>query len=122
MCYLIAMRVLVCGGRDFSDYAAISIILEAIHAKRPITLLIQGGARGADSLAFEWAAHSLIPTKTFPAAWGIHGKSAGPIRNNKMLTDGKPDLVVAFPGGSGTAHMVKIAKDAGVEVREIRGS
>lgn len=49
-------------------------------------------------------------------SWKDHGKAAGPIRNQLMLDDFKPDLVVAFPGGKGTADMVKKAQDAGVTV------
>lgn len=50
----------------------------------------------------------------------LEGKAAGPIRNQRMLDDGKPDRVLAFPGGRGTANMVKLAKAAGVPVHEIR--
>jgi hypothetical protein len=53
------------------------------------------------------------------AEWETLGRKAGPIRNERMLTEGKPDLVVAFPGGRGTAHMTRLAREAGVEVVEI---
>lgn len=36
-----------------------------------------------------------------------------------MLSEGKPSLVVAFPGGEGTADMVRKARAAGVEVVEV---
>jgi hypothetical protein len=56
---------------------------------------------------------------------GLMGKAwagkAGPIRKQQMLDEGKPDLVVAFPGGRGTAHMVRIARAAGIEVIEASG-
>jgi len=52
----------------------------------------------------------------FPADWSRHGKSAGPIRNRQMLIEGRPDIVVAFPGGKGTANMIKQAVEAGVKV------
>ncbi|MEM9912925.1 MAG: hypothetical protein AAF922_19365 [Pseudomonadota bacterium] len=48
------------------------------------------------------------------------GRAAGPIRNKEMLDEGCPDLVVAFPGGRGTANMVKQAQAAGVEVLDKR--
>jgi hypothetical protein len=54
------------------------------------------------------------------ADWAGLGRKAGPIRNEQMLSEGQPHLVVAFPGGRGTAHMVGIARAAGVEVIEIR--
>ena len=59
--------------------------------------------------------------RIFPADWIRHGRAAGPIRNEQMLREGCPDLVVAFhddPGlGRGTADMVRRALAAGVPVR-----
>jgi UDP-N-acetylmuramoylalanine-D-glutamate ligase len=60
-----------------------------------------------------------IPVETYEADWDTHGKAAGPIRNKRMLDEGKPDLVVAFPGGRGTANMISQARKAGVEVIEV---
>lgn len=60
-----------------------------------------------------------VQFKEFKADWNKYGKSAGPMRNIQMLKEGKPDVVVAFQGGKGTAHMVKIAKEAGVKVIQI---
>jgi len=54
--------------------------------------------------------------QTFDAEWHRHGKRAGPIRNQRMLEEGQPDLIVAFPGGHGTADMVRRARQAGIEV------
>jgi len=48
--------------------------------------------------------------------WKTHGKKAGILRNIYMLENSKPDTVLAFPGGKGTAHMIKISKAAGVSV------
>ena len=110
------MRVLVCGGRDFAGVGALHIVMNAIHALRPVTLLIHGAARGADSAAANWARHQGIETAAFPADWDTHGKRAGYVRNRQMLVEGKPDLVVAFPGGRGTAMMCDIATKAGVLV------
>ncbi len=110
------MRLLVCGGREWNERDRTFAVLDAVHAKRPIALLIHGGARGADSLAGDWAAARGIPVQAFPADWQAHGRSAGPIRNQAMLTDGRPDGVVAFPGGYGTDDMMLRALEAGVKV------
>jgi hypothetical protein len=111
------MRVLVCGGRDFNDALTLGSWLGGIHKNNgPITLLIEGGARGADFMARKFAEWQGIPTKTFEADWTKHGKAAGPIRNQQMLDEGKPDLVVAFEGGAGTRDMVTKAKAAGVKI------
>ena len=114
------LRVLVCGGRDYSDREALFAALDAIHAETPIGLVIQGEAPGADRLARAWAIHRRVRAMGFVADWAVHGRAAGPIRNRRMLSEGKPDLVVATPGGRGTADMVRQARAAGVEVREIQ--
>ena len=82
-------------------------------------LIIHGAAMGADRWAVVWAARVNVPVKRFRANWDRYGKSAGPRRNQKMLDEGKPDLVIAFPGGSGTADMVDRARTAGIPVTEI---
>ena len=113
------MKLLVCGGRDYANTRALNEALDAIHRERNVTRLIHGAARGADSLAAAWAHSRGVPVTAFPADWATHGKAAGFRRNETMLRQGKPDLVVAFPGGKGTAHMVRLARAAGVSVLEI---
>jgi YspA, cpYpsA-related SLOG family len=113
------MRVLVCGSRSCKDFTFVSCKLGDLHELHPFSLLITGGATGVDSLATQWAQACNIEVLTYPAAWGTFGRMAGPIRNRKMLEHGKPDLVVAFPGGRGTANMVKLAKSRGVRLVEI---
>jgi hypothetical protein len=115
-------RVLVCGGRDFSDVALLRDALTPLLGGEPDgkLFIIAGGARGADTLAIEWARLRGCEYKEYPANWKKDGKIAGPVRNQRMLDDGKPDLVVAFPGGRGTADMVRRARNDGFEVREIR--
>jgi hypothetical protein len=115
------MRAIVCGGRDFTDSLYVSQAMEIIHATRPITLLIHGAARGADTLGGYWAFKRGIERKIFPAQWEEHGRAAGAIRNRQMLEEGKPELVIAFPGGKGTANMVQQARAAGIAVIELDG-
>jgi predicted Rossmann-fold nucleotide-binding protein len=97
------MRVLVCGGRDYSDAAAVRRALQAVHDKYLIGLIIEGGALGADRLARQWAIDNGVPYCTY---------------NERMIIEGEPDAVVAFPGGRGTADMVGKAKAAGIKVWE----
>lgn len=116
------MRVLVCGGRDYCESSTVWGELDAIRRSVPLDALtvIQGGARGADQIAREWCRSRDVPFDNFAADWNAHGKAAGPIRNQRMIDDGRPDLVLAFPGGRGTADMVRRARAAGVRVREIQ--
>lgn len=110
------MRVLVCGGRTYQDWLHVENTLDVLDAENRIELVIQGEALGADLLGKHWAHKNMRDCHCFPADWKNHGRSAGAKRNMEMLWVGKPDLVVAFPGGVGTAHMVKIAREASVEV------
>ena len=115
------MKVLVCGSRTYSDWLFMEGVLESLHVQTPIDVIIEGEAVGADSMAREWARYMGITTWKFPADWTKYGKAAGPIRNKEMLDKG-PDLVLAFVDkplaeSRGTANMVKIAQEAGVEVR-----
>lgn len=110
--------ILVCGGRNYADRAKVFKELNAI--KKPFHL-IHGNAEGADMIAALWADQfgEGITVKAYPANWARWKRRAGPIRNWEMLQEGKPDLVIAFPGGTGTNHMKTIARDAGIEVREV---
>jgi len=81
--------------------------------------IIHGGATGADKIADEWSVVNWVPQQEYRADWEKWGKRAGPIRNQVMLNVGKPDLVIAFPGGDGTANMVRIARNRGVCTIEV---
>jgi hypothetical protein len=83
-------------------------------------IIIQGGAKGADAVAADWAIVNWVPQEEYKADWNKYHRAAGPIRNKQMLDTGI-DLVIAFPVGEarGTNHMIGIAKKAGVEVRII---
>lgn len=118
------MRVLICGGRDFFHLGILIYQMNSLMTDRGLKkedmVVIQGEAKGADFLGKAWADWMGIEHEDYPADWKKHGKAAGHIRNKQMLEEGKPDLVVAFRGGYGTANMIKQAKDAGVEVLEVK--
>jgi YspA, cpYpsA-related SLOG family len=116
------MRMLVCGGRNFTDHIKFNreltdIITNGTRQWDEITI-IHGAARGADTLAGLYAKMFGIKVEAYPADWDEFGLNAGVIRNQNMLDTGI-DLVVAFPGKKGTADMVRRAKKAGVRVIEI---
>lgn len=114
------MRILVTGGRDYSNQARLFAELDAIHAKRAISCLIQGRAKGADSLAELWCETRGIPCIGMRAPWSTHGKAAGSIRNGWMLRHCGPiDAIVAFPGGRGTANMVSRASNVGIYIHKV---
>ena len=123
-----AKRVLVCGGRHWNLTEMTFAALDRLNEKHHIGVVIHGAARGADTMAGVWAKSRNIPVIEFPADWRpqyINGRpnvtrsldrSAGHRRNQQMLDEGHPDLVVAFPGGPGTRSMIQKAQAAGVLV------
>lgn len=113
------MKVLVCGGRAYEDRDRVFAVLDKLHAEAGVVSIIEGGARGADAYGKEWAFRRGVDCETFKADWENQGSFAGPMRNKRMLAEGQPDLVIAFPGGRGTADMVRKARKAGITVVEI---
>jgi hypothetical protein len=118
------VRVLVTGGRTFTDTAWLHAALDLLHSKAPISEIIEGGAPGADVRAGEWSLRRLGKKATVvEAEWEKHSRGlkhgqknpAGMIRNNEMAKM-RPDVVLATPGGNGTAHMVEVARKAGLRV------
>ena len=135
-------RVLVCGGRDYGRkwtgtqwdederqidrlFAVLDKALQAATMAGKSFTLVHGGARGADALAGLWATDRKITdeggvVRVYDADWETHKKAAGPIRNKKMLTESQPHVIIAFKGGNGTAHMMKISREADVPVYEVK--
>lgn len=120
------MIIIACGGRDYAgiyNKMRVNKALNLLHTQKGIELLIHGAARGADSLAEEWAKVRGIETEAFPAEWERYGKAAGYLRNKAMLIRlmdqdflGREIGVVAFPGGTGTANMIQQTEAAGLLV------
>jgi len=108
--------ILVCGGRDYENWLAIKQALDAFHSQTlRISLLIEGGARGADLLAEKWAHERGIHTARVMALWGYYDQGAGPVRNRVMATL-KPRYCIAFPGRNGTADMIKVCGENDIPV------
>lgn len=109
------MRVLICGDRNWTDRRTIHDELAAIPG---VTCVIEGEARGADKIGRSVAESLGIPVEPYPADWARYRKSAGHIRNQQMLDEGKPDYVLAFhpdiAASRGTADMVRRADKAGI--------
>lgn len=114
-------RILVTGGRTFSDEKRLREVLGHLHATHGVDTVIHGACKGADLLADLWARERHLAVLAFPANWSLYGKLAGPRRNREMLQRGQPDLVVAFPGGDGTRNMMEQALAAGVQVVRVEG-
>lgn len=114
---------LICGGRKFSDQIMFDdVMVRLLDMYGCPSKVVHGDASGADSMAQEWANRLAIEVVAVPAEWSLHGSAAGPIRNEDMLMKHKPKRVVAFPGGRGTADMIKRVQNrkGAIELIEIR--
>lgn len=135
------LRILVCGGRTYGvpllryastderkadtprwqgQRARLFAALTAVHRRVGIAEIIHGAARGADTLAGLWARSNGVACSAFPVDHVKDGPwpGAGYFRNKRMYRETHPDMVLAFPGGKGTGHMVQIARDWQCSVHE----
>ena len=118
-------RIIVAGGRDFTDYALLSQTLDAVLEKYIFyeVQIVSGCCRGADALGEQYAKEHGIPVKRFPADWLAYGKAAGPSRNRKMAeyaSEGNGMLVAFWDGKSrGTASMIRLAEKYGLQIKTI---
>jgi hypothetical protein len=102
------MKLLVCGGRDYTHYDIMKEELSFICFMHDVTEVIHGGARGADMLGDRFAKERGLNVTSFKAQWDKDGKRTGYIRNQIMLEVGQPDIAAVFPGGKGTNHMYQL--------------
>ena len=108
------MRLLISGDRKWKNKF---LVKDTITYLLP-EVIIHGGAPGADELAGITAKELGIEVLQFNAEWGRYGRGAGPIRNQRMIDEGKPDLIVAFHDditkSSGTADMLIKAEECDI--------
>ena len=119
------MKLLVCGDRNWKDDLAVIREIALLDKAFGVELIVEGGAKGADTAARELCINDIgIPIVTFWAPWGALGKKAGPMRNGWMLKYINPDFVLAFhrniKEAVGTANMVRQAKKAGIKVKIVK--
>lgn len=110
------LLTLVCGGREFNEVLRAWAFLDKVNRDRDIGCIVQGGARGADTIGKTWAHSRRLPVIEVAAHWETMGRAAGTIRNQWMIDWCQPALVIAFPGGPGTANMLRCAANAQIEV------
>ena len=111
------LRLCISGGREFDDLAFVWSHLDPYTSSLfgPVTEIGFGCARGVDYFGWRWAFHNRVPFRRYVADWDELGTKAGTIRNGAMLDDFQPDLLLVFPGGTGTRNCAKQAKERGIE-------
>lgn len=107
-------RICVSGGREFKDEGFVWEILDRYYSEGMIFQIGFGCARGVDRFAWNWAKERGIAWNRYVADWGRLLKAAGAIRNGVMLKDFKPDLLLVFPGGTGTTNCARQARKLGI--------
>lgn len=128
------MRLVVFGGRDYSDQRTFDHFM-AGAVRAGLSVVIEGGAPGADRMARKYAEKHGIPFEEYAADWdnidrpgaiirrrrdgSLYDAGAGFLRNQQMLDEGKPDMGLSFPGGNGTADMLTRCDAAGLKVIEV---
>jgi hypothetical protein len=113
------VRLIIAGGREYILNTADMERLDELHSETTVSLVIEGGANGADRGGRTWAMGRGIQVATFVANWTKYGNSAGPIRNREMSKHA--DAAVLFPGGRGTENMHQEAVKAGLRIYDWRG-
>ena len=114
-------RVIIAGGRDFSDYELLSKTMKDYLASIEDDIcVVCGQARGADTLGEQYAKEHNHSVQYYPANWKRYGKAAGYIRNTEMAKNA--DALVAFWDGQslGTKHMIATASQLGLSVHVVR--
>lgn len=110
------MKIAVVGSRSFTDYSKLVNVLNGVSP----SLIISGGADGADQLAERYARENNIPVQIFLPDWNQYGRAAGPIRNKLIVENA--DLVIAFWDGSspGTRSSINLANSMNKDCRIIQ--
>lgn len=111
------MKIIVTGGRNYDNVQRLANVLDALSP----SLVIQGGASGADYWAREWAKFNKVECITYEALWGKEGKAAGPLRNKRMIEENPDAIVIAFAGGRGTENCYDQAFQDGLIVLRVYG-
>lgn len=110
-------RILICGSREWNNFEKIKSILHKYKSARE-TVIIHGDCKGADKISGYLAKQLNMTVEVYPADWKQYGYSAGPIRNQQMLDEGKPDICYAFhediENSRGTKNMISKCKIANV--------
>ena len=102
------MKVVIAGSRGINDY---EVVAQAVaESGFEVTLVISGHARGVDLLGEQWALKHDKPYLRMPADWQTYGKSAGPIRNQRMGEFADAAVIVWDGKSRGTRNMTDVMR------------
>jgi len=102
------------GGRDFEDKKTFNRVLRIVD--HPDFVVIVGCCpTGLDKMVRDFFKEEAV---VFEADWHKYGRAAGPLRNKAMLSF-KPEILIAFPGGTGTEDCIRQAKKQKIPVLKV---
>lgn len=121
------IRIIIAGGRDFSDYKLLEdSVMQWIadfhgfdYEQVAVLTGLTGAAKGADALGVKFAQKYFIEDIAFPADWNKHGKAAGPIRNTEMARSATHCICFWDCESKGTRDMIRKAKNAGLKLKVV---
>ena len=114
-------KVIIAGGRDFSDYDLLKVKMNRILSN--ITdeiVVISGTARGADSLGEKYATEMGYKLEQYPANWNKYGKRAGYLRNEQMADVAHACVCFWDSKSKGTKHMIDLANEKKLKLRVVK--
>jgi hypothetical protein len=111
------MKVIIAGGRKINDYSFLQKTIKT--SGFDITEVVSGGAFGVDSMGERWASENGVPTKEFPAQWGLYGPAAGPVRNRQMAEYAEALILIWDGESKGSANMLKEAKNKNLKILNV---
>lgn len=114
------MRIAIIGSRNFNDYQLLKDKLSLLNQQNKITLVVSGGAKGADTLGEKWAIENNVERLIFKPNYDLFGRKAPLIRNKEIIDN--VDYVIAFWDGEsrGTMYAVNYAKQKGIKGRLVK--
>lgn len=104
------MKIGISGGRDFLDYKKFSALMDEFRNHLEIDMIISGGAKGTDEMAYRYSIQKGITFVCHPPK-PEDGYPARFFRRNLRIVE-QCETLLAFPtkNSKGTYHAISLAK------------
>jgi hypothetical protein len=113
-----AFKLAVVGSRNFADRAVLDRVLDGYREAHPDLIIISGAAKGADTLAADYAGRYALPLVEYAQAGDIRAITAGPLRGRQIVDDAE-EMVAFWEESRGTKSSIELARKKGIPVRVV---
>lgn len=107
-------KLLVCGSRSITDSAWIFSQIEQYISEKNLEMsslvIIEGGAKGVDSVAGNWAQSHGVTVEVHNADWARYDRGAGIRRNEEMVAAADFVLVLWDGSSRGTKNDIDLCR------------